>query len=130
MRIKRAIQVPGLEKVVMTERVGAPVNKSLLKAEGEPDIEVITMPLWKQVAVRAARTFIQSFIGFVATLSSGLAQGAANTVGAALVLPPGETLAMYYLAVLLSIPPVIFSLAHNTAEILARWDVTVPQIRA
>lgn len=122
------------EKVLVTERPGAPRDKAVLETPaGAADVQVVTWPLWKQVAVRAGRTYIQSLVTFIlaGASSASVRQGLEFTVEATgISMPANEFLALFLSAASLSMGPAILAFLQNVVEILAKLDSTMPRLRA
>jgi len=75
------------------------------------------MPWYAMILIRVFRTYIQGLLGFLA----------AGMVGSPNVRDFGVVLLS---AASLAVAPAVVALLMNSAEILAKWDQTQPQIRA
>jgi hypothetical protein len=108
-------------KVLVTERAAAPDDKTVLATPkiDQSNVEVVTMSWWQQVAIRGARTYIQSLVGFILAGQTG-----------ALNLPAKDFASLLWTAAGLALAPTVVSLLQNATEILARLDVNKPQVRA
>ena len=113
------------EKVLVTERPTAPADDTIIKTPvGMADVQVVVMTWYGQVAVRVARTYLQSLIGFLSAIGSG----ATEAVG--IHIPVGDFWDLLLKSMGLAVAPAVFSLLQNTYEILTRLDQTNPQVRA
>src|SRR5688500_2615162 len=60
-----------LPKILVTERPDAPDHKAVLETRaGAPDVQVVSMPVWKQVLVRAGRTAVQGFLAVATAIQA------------------------------------------------------------
>lgn len=75
-------------------------------------VTVKSMPAWQMIAIRVARMYLQTVVGFLGAEGVGVDLGGLAGV------------------FLLALAPTIVSLLHNTLEILTKLDVTHPQLRA
>lgn len=85
----------------------------------EPDVKVITLPAWRMVAIRVARVYLQSLLGFLTTAAVGVDR-----------LQADDLLATIWLNAGFAIAPAFMSLLMNAIEILNKWDITNPEMRA
>jgi len=88
---------------------------------GHSDVRVVVISAVQAVAVRTLRTYLQSFLGFLG----------ATVIGAIPTDPldPQTALQRIVLAAGLALFPAFVSLVQNLLEILARLDVTQPELR-
>lgn len=75
-------------------------------------VVVKAMPAWQMIAIRVARMYLQTLIGFLGAEGVGADLGGLGRLA------------------LLALAPTIVSLLHNTLEILTKLDVTHPHLRA
>lgn len=110
-------------KVVMTKRaeLGPSRNLRTSTAADEPNPMIVAMPWWQRVAVRAARVYVQGLIGFLLANATGL--------GDNLGVPITDFTVALVVSAKLALAPAVLSLLQNTAEILGKLDVTLPEAR-
>lgn len=113
-----------LEKVLVTERPGAPRDNAILGSPLGRDVKVVAMPWWKQTAIRTLRTYLQSLVGFLLAGGTGLA----GAVG--VPMPAYDFWALLQSSAGLALAPAVISLLQNGIEILAKLDSNNPEIRA
>lgn len=112
-------------KILTTERPEGPEDKSILKTpSGATNVEVITMTWYSQVGIRVLRTYLQSLLGFILAIGTGAAGG----VG--LNIPAQDFLQLLISSGSLAVAPAAIALLQNMVEILGKFDVTNPQLRA
>lgn len=121
-------------KTLLTIRPGiTPPTKMVLETpEGLPNVEVVPMSWWAQILVRVTRTYLQSVVGTITTLTAGKAvigatvsAGAADAMGLAIDQFGGVLLASASLAVM----PAVICLITNLIEILTKLDTSRPGLR-
>lgn len=113
------------EKVLITARDTAPADNTVLEtAPGAPDVQVVTMAWYSQVAIRVLRTYLQSLLGFLVAVGSG----AAGAVG--IELPMKDFGELLWSSAGLAVAPAVISLLQNAIEILSKLDATSPKLRA
>jgi hypothetical protein len=82
------------------------------------NIDISFLEPWKMIAIRAARTYLQSIVVFTPLLAYGVGPVDPNTFIDALKLAAGFSLA-----------PTVGSIVNNTLDVLAGWDTSKPEIR-
>lgn len=105
-------------KTVVTER--GPNKNSMTAA----DVDIVTMPWWQIILVRAARVYLMSVIGLLGSVGTGAA--AASGVQ----MPVGDFTTLLVACLGASIGPAVVSILTNGAELLAKLDQTKPELRA
>jgi hypothetical protein len=105
-------------KSVVTERVGMVTEHQMNRV-----IVVLMTPI-KIVVVRAFRVYLQTRVGLLTALGSGVAA----TVG--VTLTAGDFWHLLAACSSISIAPAIISAITNTVELLAKWDASHPELRA
>lgn len=111
------------EKVVVTERPGAPRDKAIIQTpSGAADVQIVTMSWWKQSIIRTARTYMQGLVGFLVAGGTG----AADAMG--INMPVHDFVGLFVASASLAVAPAVITLLQNAVEILTRLDN--PQIRA
>lgn len=112
-------------KVVVTERPDGPVSgTTVVTPAGQPNVEVVTMGVWKQVGIRVLRTYLQSLLGFILAVGTG----AAGAVG--INIPAKDFMTLIISSASLAVAPAVISLLQNAVEILTRLDEKNPSLRA
>ncbi len=112
-------------KVLVTDRPEAPKDGDKIKTPaGVPDLQAVTMTWYGQVGVRAARTFLQSLLGFVVAIGSGAA------AGAGIHIPAQDFLTLLISSASLAVAPTIISVLQNSIELLSKLDANTPSLRA
>jgi hypothetical protein len=88
---------------------------------GTSDVRVVVLPAVRVVAIRAVRTFLQAWLGFLG----------ASVVGVIPTDPlaPPEAWQRIAIAAGLALWPAAISGIQNTLEIVSRLDVTQPELR-
>lgn len=109
---------------VITERdVPGPDENVLARTKAsEPNIDVITLPWWQMIVIRASRVYLQSMLGFLTASATGIAD--------AIGVPLGQFGNIFVTSASLAVAPAAISLIQNTVEILTKLDITNPQLRA
>lgn len=120
-------------KTIVTKRDGADGSLADTPAPLR-DVFVIALPSWRIAAVRMLRVYLQSFVGFLTVLMSGvLAPAVAATSGATTAqvqaILPHEFWGIVSLAAQMAVAPSFITLAQNAAELLARIDEHRPEWR-
>ncbi len=82
------------------------------------------IPVWQSVLVRAARTYLQSLVAFLAVVGLGIEVGAIDD---AVRLAPFA--AKLILAAELAVAPTVVALLQNGLEVLRKLDVSHPELR-
>ncbi len=115
-------------KVIMTAREETPktVDVVLKTPSGEANVQVVTMSVWRQVAIRSLRAYVQNLLGFILAVGTGAA--AASGVG--LNMPAANFGNLLLASAGLALGPTVICMLQNTLEILTKLDVTNPEIRA
>jgi len=115
-------------KVIMTarEETQKTVDVVLKTPAGEANIKVVTMSVWRQVAIRTSRAYLQNLLGFILAVGTGAA--AASGVG--LTMPAADFVHLFGAAAGLAVGPAVICMIQNTLEILTKLDVTNPELRA
>jgi hypothetical protein len=107
-------------KVLVRTKPGRPKEK-LVKTEADlPDLEVIALPELQQALIRAARTFIQTFLGALGVLGVSDAAGPGTISAAAF---GDQALGAAMVAAISA----LIAFLWNAGELLARLDN--PKIR-
>lgn len=70
------------------------------------------------IAIRAARTYLQSLVVFTPLLMAGVGP-----------VEPGTLMDTLRLAAGFSLAPTVGSILNNTIDVLAGWDTSKPEIR-
>jgi len=118
-----AVPVP----VLTTARAGsAPEGTIITTPAGQPDLIVTVMTPLAQVLVRTARTFLQSFVGFLG--AGALGKGVLGSLG--VEIAPNDLWAVLQFAFGLAMFPTVMSFAQNALELLARLESVLPKWRA
>jgi hypothetical protein len=104
-------------KTVVTERKETTTDRQL------QNVEVVSMPWWKIVLVRAGRVYLMSVVGLLGAVGTG----AASASG--VQMPVGDFSTLLVACLGASLGPAVVSLLTNGAELLARLDQTNPQMR-
>lgn len=113
--------------VMSTSRAGSPADGTVVEtAAGQPDIILATMTPLAQVFVRAARTYLQSLVGFL--LLNVAAAPVAESLG--VVVSPGDFWQAFQTAAGLAVAPTVIALLQNAAELLGHLDNLIPKWRA
>lgn len=81
------------------------------------------MPIWQQILVRVLRTYIQTFLGFVALLNIG------NVVPGGAIPTTTDASQSLVLALWAALFPTIVALLQNSLEFLVKLDKNAPQLR-
>lgn len=90
-------------------------------------VATTTMPWWRVLLVRVARTYVQSLLGLTATIL--VAPQTPISVGAPYyVLAP--VVGAFVLALQWALAPAVVALLHNVYELLTKLDQTAPEWRA
>lgn len=111
-------------KVLVTDRprTAALDNVEASTPAGNPDLRVVLISVSQRVAIRAFRTFLQSFL---AALGVGIAGPLIPGVSDA--LPQGATWSTLYAAVLVGAGAALVAALQLTYELSQQWDVTAPE---
>lgn len=113
--------VPAIPATVVTKRAG---TESALVGTGDGGaVQIVAMPAWQIIGVRALRVYVQSLLGFLTATSTGLAGAVGVHIDA------GDFLRQVTVAASLAVAPAFFSLLQNTAELLASIDTSRPTLR-
>lgn len=92
---------------------------TIAKTPGQaPDLYIEVVSPLVNIAIRGARTFLQSVLGL-------LSVGAVTKT----MLPARDFLDLLRLACSLSLAAAVVSVIQNTIELLAKWDQTQPKFR-
>lgn len=97
--------------------------KTLVRAGVGSDVapvQVVTMPAWQMIAIRAARTYIQCLIGFLGATPAATALG----------IPLPQFGNQFVVAASLAVAPTVVAILMNLAEVLTNLDVSQPSLRA
>lgn len=109
--------MPDEIKTVVTEREKLTTQKQL------DEVEIISMPWYRIVLVRAGRVYVQGLIGFLTANTSGATEAVTG-------IPMGDFKDKLIIALSLAIAPAVLSLLQNTGELLAKLDQSHPKLRA
>lgn len=113
--------------VLITERETSPSNDTVVRTpSGLPDVLIKTMTPIAQVLVRAARTFLQSLVGFLFVVVA--ARPLAENLG--VMIPAPDFLDALKIAAGFAVAPTVISFLQNLIELLARVDESFPKARA
>lgn len=104
-------------KTVVTERKETTSERQLA------NVEVVSMPWWKIVLVRAGRVYLQGLLGFLTANMTGATEAVTG-------VPMGDFASKCAIAASLAVAPTVLSLIQNVIELLARMDQKSPQLRA
>lgn len=85
-------------------------------------VEVVSMPWWQIVGVRALRVYLQGLVGFLTANTSGATEAITG-------MPMGDFGHQLVMAMSLAVAPAVLSLLMNVTELLARLDQTNPRMR-
>lgn len=105
-------------KTVVTERTNLLTEKQLDK------VEIIPMPWWKIVLVRAGRVYLMSVVGLLGSVGTGAA------AASGMQMPVGDFSRLFLACAGASLGPAVISLLTNGAELLAKLDQSHPSLRA
>jgi len=103
---------------VITARADVSTDHQLSK------VVIVLMPPLRIIAVRASRVYLQTLLGLLGAF--GL--GAAADLG--VTMAPGTFWHTLMTCAGLALAPAVMSILQNTAELLARVDTNLPQMRA
>jgi hypothetical protein len=121
--IQHAEPVP----VLTTGRTGSAPDGTVIETpSGQPDLIVTVMSPLAQVLVRTARTFLQSFIGFLG--AGALGKGVLGSLG--VEIAPNDLWSVIQFAFGLSLFPTLMAFAQNALELLGRLEASMPKWRA
>lgn len=100
-----------------------------------PDVRVIALPSWRIVLIRVLRVYMQSFVGFLGALTSGMlaptmAAGSGSTAMQVQAILPHAFWGQVLVAASVACVPTFITLAQNALELLTRLDESHPQLRA
>lgn len=87
----------------------------------QPNVQVVAISPFVAVLTRAARTYLQVFLGLL------LAAGAGATTN---LVPVGDFLSVLRVSAMVAIAPSLVSLLQNSIELLAKLDQSAPSLRA
>jgi hypothetical protein len=104
-------------KTVVTERKETTTDRQL------QNVEVVSMPWWKIVLVRASRVYLQGLIGFLTANTSGATEAVTG-------IPMGDFGHQITVAASLAVAPAVLAVLMNVVELLARLDQSHPSMRA
>ena len=113
---------PNTPRTVVTARAE---NSSLPPEAGgggqqiADNVDVVQLPWWQMIGVRALRVYLQSLVGLL---------GAAALGG--LDVPAADFADKLWVCAGLAIAPACISLLQNSLEILTKLDTSRPQLRA
>jgi hypothetical protein len=113
------------EQIVTTSN-RIPDGTELVTPEGQPNIVVNVMLPITQVFVRAARTYLQSLIGFLGVLLG--AKPILSNLG--VTITATDFWSMFLLAASMAVAPTMMSLLQNCVELLSSFDQMFPRARA
>ena len=103
-----------------TEATEAAAVVGVAGIDGPEPTVVVTMSVWKMLAVRVARAYVESVLGLLTLDGFGAIEFAASA----------GFFPHLYVAGKLALGPAAYSLILNGYEYLKRLDVTAPQWRA
>ncbi len=86
-------------------------------------VEVVAMPWWQIVGVRALRVYLQGLVGFLTANTSGATEAITG-------MPMGDFWHQLLMAMSLAAAPAALSLIMNVTELLAKLDQSHPTLRA
>jgi hypothetical protein len=108
-------------KAIVTKRDDTMPGSLLAQTPyGSPNIQVIAMSVFRQVFVRAARTYITSLTGLLTAGGIGFDKG----------VLPNEFGPLLWACAGMALAPTVMSVLLNVGELLARFDQSHPQLRA
>jgi hypothetical protein len=87
-------------------------------------VTIVTMRPWQIILVRAARCYVQTLVGLLTAVGTGLAKD----IGVTLSAPDFAQTLLTCAGIALA--PAIISLLQNSLELLAKLDATAPAMRA
>lgn len=114
------------EPVVVVTTSQALPDTTIVTPPGQPDIVVKVMLPITQVLVRAARTYLQSLLGFLGMLLA--AKPALVQLG--VVITVTDFWSIFLLAASMAVAPTMLSLLQNAVEVLTALDQMFPKARA
>lgn len=103
---------------VVTERVGMVTDRQV------DSVAIVLMTPVKIVVVRALRVYLQTLVGLLTALGSGVAASVGVTLTA------GDFWHLLAACSSIAVAPAVISAITNTVELLARWDASHPELRA
>jgi hypothetical protein len=114
-----------LPATVITKRVGVERESAVARTgKTMPDVVLKAMHPIAIVFVRAARVYLQTFLGIATALQSGFA----HKVG--IDFDTHDLSGVIGRAAAIAIAPVFFTVLQNVIELLAKVDEKVPELRA
>jgi hypothetical protein len=111
--------MPDEVTTVMTARDGAEQKG----APGFP-VKIVWMTPVRIVLVRAARVYLQTLVGLLGTIGTGI------TAGLGVTLTAGDFWHTLVACASIAVAPAVMSILLNTAELLAKLDESNPGLRA
>lgn len=124
-------------KTIVTKREDSIESPTVAVTPGPaPNVLAVPLPLWRLVAVRALRVYLQCFAGFLSALTTGTLAPiiAAGTPGVSTEQVQSMLPHLFWgnvlVAASLAGPPTFLTLMQNATELLARLDEKSPQWRA
>lgn len=103
---------------VVTERVGMVTDRQV------DSVAIVLMTPVKIVVVRALRVYLQTLVGLLTALGSGVAASVGVTLTA------GDFWHLLAACSSIAVAPAVISAITNTVELLAKWDASHPELRA
>lgn len=124
---KTIVQSASPVPVLTTGRTGSAPDGTVIETPpGQPNLVVAVMSPLAQVLVRTARTFLQSFIGFLG--AGALGKGVLGSLG--VEIAPNDLWSVIQFAFGLALFPTLMAFAQNALELLGRVEASMPKWRA
>lgn len=115
-------------KVLVTKRDDSPPPAILNTPGDAPNVQIVEMPAWKQVIVRAVRAYLQNVLGYI--LGAGIGTSVAFAADAVLpVMPARDFLTILLAALSAAIGPTLVTIIQNALELTAGLDTSRPGLR-
>lgn len=123
---KPAAPPPTDVHVLVTDRPGPIGDGGHVPIDQHHRMVFAVMTPFAQAVVRAIRTFLQGWVGFLLLALAG--KPALAAVG--IVVLPDDFLAALWSSAGLAMAPTVISLLQNLIEIFAKFDESFPKLRA
>jgi hypothetical protein len=111
----------GDPKVLTVARDGFEGEIPAATPPGNPDVRLVVVSAARVVAIRVIRTYLQAFAGILTAMLVG--------VNVAAGVDPAQGYGVVSTAALGALFPAGYALLQNALELLAKWDVTQPELR-
>jgi hypothetical protein len=106
------------QKVLVTQKAGSPpTNTVFTTPAGTPDLEVVAIPEWRQILIRAVRVYLMALIGFFGITAEPDIANAINVH-----LHVADFAEKFLTAASIAVGPAVISLIWNTIELLGKFD--------